>query len=203
MLDQYKIDTAKYYLKQFQDEIKLNDFSWMEELRYSDRSYVYAFLMENNVDILKRIDIIYSALFLNLDPDKFKNLVIPKNIKIVEEGAFHGCKIENIIFDNTKLSQLPAGVFRNCGTLKTIVLPKNLKILPIRCFSNCINLLKVELPDSLQLIGKDAFENCPEDLQIVANYRDVQKIKAPKSDIEFLKNHVVFTHNDVYEDDVF
>lgn len=194
MLDNYDIQQAKRRLKEHEDEIKRNDFSWLESLYYDDRADIVAFLMMNGFDILKHLTALYKGMFLELDADKSKRIVIPRNVEEVRNAAFSGCKFETIIFNNTKIMQLPSLAFARVGTLKKIVLPSNLKIIPTRCFYSCNNLKEIEIPDSVQIIGKEAFYDCPDDLKITANYRTVQKIKAPKSDIEFLKTHLVFNH---------
>ena len=199
MLSSYDIEDAKRELRNHTEEIAKNDFSFLENCSY--RFKVVAYLFENRFNLLKYLDTIYNNMFRLVDPDVIKKLTIPNNIKEIQRDGFLGCKATEIIFNNYNIRILPERLFSDNVYLKKIILPQNLKIIPSYCFFNSRELKELMLPDSVQIIGKGAFENCNEELKITANYRTMNKIKAPKSEIEFLKSHLSFIHSENEENE--
>ncbi|MBQ9279496.1 MAG: leucine-rich repeat domain-containing protein [Clostridia bacterium] len=98
----------------------------------------------------------------------FENLsitkvVLPYDLQVIEDFAFHGCKeLEEVIFPE-KLLEIRTGAFLGCFKLKQADLSKtSLKKngLKNRCFESCTDLEKVLFNDELQVIGEEAFRCC-------------------------------------------
>lgn len=139
--------------------------------------------------------------FMEKLPDYFmqnsediSSIVIPGNIKMIGKGAFKNSAVETVKLENG-IEVLGTGCFEDCKNLKAIDLSDTITAIPNSCFKGCVNLVKVFLPDNIQTIGADAFSGC-DNVEIIANYRTKDKIRAKKSDYEFLKQHLKFTHND-------
>lgn len=117
------------------------------------------------------------------DAPGIKKVIIPGNVKSIDEGAFFVCKqLEEVIIQEGLLS-IGETAFSECVNLKHIVLPKTLQTIGRFAFSHCEALTSitipdgvttlsdyifcdcaalsdVDIPDSITTIGKNAFSNC-------------------------------------------
>lgn len=132
-------------------------------------------------------------------PDRFleesrniKQIMIPGNVKKIGRNAFDSSSLVQVDME-PGVELLGSECFYNCKDLEVINLSDTIKAIPNLAFAGCTNLKKIFLPDSIQIIGSEAFTGC-EDVEIVANYRQADKIRAKKADYEFLKKHLKFTH---------
>jgi hypothetical protein len=113
-----------------------------------------------------------------------KDAVIPADgsVEVIGEGAFCGCKIEQVVIPDTvteirgyafsecdrlRSISLPAGIteiaphtFRECKAMETIDLPEGIKTIGERAFDGCGSLISLEIPDSTTDIGEYAFDGC-------------------------------------------
>lgn len=132
--------------------------------------------------------------YFMFNSEDITSLVIPGNIKQIGRNAFKDSAIETIKLEDG-VEILGVGCFEGCKNLKAVDLADTITAIPNDCFKGCVNLTRVFLPDNIRTIGADAFLGC-DNVEIVANYRAKDKIRAKKSDYEFLKQHLKFTHND-------
>ena len=121
--------------------------------------------ISDNHPILEFIDnaLIYKPekkLVIYLSTSKESKYEIPKEIEIIGDIAFYGCK-------NLKEINIPDGVqllgdkaFEGCTNLDEIKIPDNVQSIGFNAFFRCINLKKINIPESVKTIGKDAFEDC-------------------------------------------
>ncbi|MFK8274000.1 leucine-rich repeat domain-containing protein [Capnocytophaga canimorsus] len=110
---------------------------------------------------------------------KLTAIKLPRDIRIVEGGAFSGCsdlvsvtlpegvvKIENEAFQhckNLKVINIPASVvsigeraFLNCTSLKSIIIPSGIAVIQGEAFANT-GLTSITIPGSIKNIGQRAF----------------------------------------------
>ena len=123
---------------------------------------------------------------------RVKDLLIPGNIKIISGRAFYDSNLRSVKMESG-VKTIEAQCFEGCKSLEVVDLSDTIENIPSEAFADCINLKRLFLPDSIKTIGNNAFKNC-DDIEIVANFRVKDKIKARKSDLEFLKKHLKFTH---------
>ena len=113
---------------------------------------------------------------------KTGSVIIPQNIRYIEEKAFQGCEkiksisipdgvthINNYAFaDCSNLTSviipnsviyLGESAFENDASLASVTLSDNLLNIELRTFENCQNLSSVILPGNLKTIGEYAFSN--------------------------------------------
>jgi hypothetical protein len=116
-----------------------------------------------------------------------KNIVIPGNVKIIENSTFQNCKnLVSVTFEEG-VTTVGNSAFYNCSSLTTVILPTTLKTIGEAAFNYCalnevdlsnvthINnhafdhnteLTKVKLSSSCTFIGSRAFQNCGDILTI-------------------------------------
>ena len=87
-------------------------------------------------------------------------VIIPDNIKIIDENAFKDSRLEEIIF-NDSLEEINDYAFRNCN-FKILNFPKSLKKIGKFAFSCNKNLKNIVLNEKLQIIDEYAFLDCCE-----------------------------------------
>lgn len=96
-----------------------------------------------------------------------ETLVIPKNVRKIEQGAFVNVKgLKTLVLlghtevaQNTHNETGPNSVFENTG-LSQVILPENYQGTHYSAFGNCTNLTKVDLKNSPNNVPAHAFENC-------------------------------------------
>lgn len=107
--------------------------------------------------------------FLSQCTIEIKEVIISKNVKIIEYDAFLGCKTLEKVTVEKGLVEIGDNAFNQCINLKEVYLSNGVIKIGERAFSKCTNLKKIVLPDSIQEIGKKAFEFCKSDIEIIAS----------------------------------
>ncbi|EAI3389573.1 leucine-rich repeat domain-containing protein [Campylobacter coli] len=104
---------------------------------------------------------------MNLTEEKVKSLgldtkeevVIPKDIKVIEKDTFkYNTKIRKVIL-NEGLEVIEKHAFRKCESLEEIILPDSLKSIGEYAFYDCC-LKKLKLNEGLEVIKACAFLSC-------------------------------------------
>ena len=116
-------------------------------------------------------------------------LVIPKNVTLLGEGAFKNCSFSSILFedgidlrtigsqcffDDTRLSahlEIPQSVqsigsnaFDNCTSLPSVTIPKSVTTIASYAFANCTSLTKLKCDATTPpTLGSGVFNNIPKD----------------------------------------
>ncbi|MCL1988422.1 MAG: Mur ligase family protein [Firmicutes bacterium] len=105
-----------------------------------------------------------------LDCNSLTRVVLPKNLRILEESAFSRCQ-----------------------KLREVVM--NDKVLEIhrRAFGNCTNLRQINIPPSCTVIGEEAFLNC-EKLTIYGKIGSFAEEYARQNNIPFAEDNFPFVH---------
>lgn len=179
-------------LKNNKSYIQRNDWEGLfNSLGTSTRPAIAEYILNRTkIPLMDRLKNIPPCLFQGLDMER---IVIPGHIKSIGASAFKDSKLKEVIIE-TGVQTLGKECFANCEQLNKIDLADTITNIPSLCFSGDTELKKVFLPDGVRTIGSGAFNEC-NDVEIVANFRDKDKIRAKKSDYEFLKKHLKFTHN--------
>jgi hypothetical protein len=93
---------------------------------------------DNDIEsILKKVDVIDKNTIPNEFRESITKIVIPDNIKRIDNRAFY-----------------------NCESLKEITIPNSVTSIGDEAFSWCISLTSITIPNSVKIIGNEAFHNC-------------------------------------------
>lgn len=114
-------------------------------------------LLEGEIIIPKNVTAISREAFK--DFKEIKKITIPGNVKIVEEFAFSGCDVEEVVIEEG-LKEIRQGAFKKCKNLRKASLPSTIKNIGEEAFCQCRNLTEANLPEGLKTIEKDLFRNC-------------------------------------------
>jgi len=72
-----------------------------------------------------------------------KEIILPKNLAVINDCAFYGCKqLEKVVIPST-LKEIHEGAFENCSVLKEIGIPLSLNKVDMFAFDGCDSLEKV------------------------------------------------------------
>lgn len=87
------------------------------------------------------------------------NIEIPSNVTKIGYHAFRQCQFKNINLPKN-LELIDTGAFESCTSLEKITIPPRVKEIGSYAFDHCSNLKKIELPDSITKIGRGSFYSC-------------------------------------------
>lgn len=87
---------------------------------------------------------------------------IPSTVKVIEDGAFHGCtNLSSVIFDgSSQLTSLGSQAFKECRALTSIEIPNGITSLGDGTFEGCIWLTSVKIPNGVTSLGNCNFKEC-------------------------------------------
>ncbi|MCL2488906.1 MAG: leucine-rich repeat domain-containing protein [Oscillospiraceae bacterium] len=83
--------------------------------------------------------------------------ILPENLTKISEGAFSGCKLENIILPDN-LVVIERAAFYNTK-IGEIIIPDKIVNIGQYTFAGCKNLQKIIIPNSVMKIDETAFDN--------------------------------------------
>ena len=86
---------------------------------------------------------------------KIDSLVIPDNVKYINECDFRVLNFTNIIPDG--ITRIHSGAFKGCTNLTSVTIPNNVTSIGSYAFANCTNLTSVVIPESVTSIERSAF----------------------------------------------
>lgn len=90
------------------------------------------------------------------DYSSVKKLIIMEGIVGVEENAFNGWSVQEVILPST-LKVIAKKAFYKCLSLSSIVIPEGVEEIDDYAFYGCSSLLDIQLPSSLRIIGNRSF----------------------------------------------
>ena len=102
---------------------------------------------------------------VGIDEDAFEgtrieNIVLPKSVKFIGNAAFaQGLGLINITLSN-ELNSIEPYAFVQCYNLKEIVLPSKLASIGYFAFGFCQSLKSVRIPKSVTEMGEKVFFEC-------------------------------------------
>ena len=88
------------------------------------------------------------------------NIVLPKVIKSIGNGAFAYCdELKSVKIPNG-VSSIESHAFRDCTSLTSVLIPDSVTAIGNSAFSGCASLTSIAIPDSATSIGKYTFSSC-------------------------------------------
>lgn len=88
-----------------------------------------------------------------------KTVHLGEEIHIICDGAFQGCAIERVWFEDT-LTDIGANSFRRCENLRDVSAGNGLRRIGDNAFAQCRNLKGFFLSDKIESVGERAFWGC-------------------------------------------
>jgi hypothetical protein len=121
-------------------------------------------------------------------------LVIPKNIKAMENNALSGVTAPSLVIDSPDI-KMGSDVLSE-SYFNKISLADGIKSVPKGFCKYCSVTSQVYLPESVTRIKNDAFAECADSIRIITPYRDnpADRLIIPKGEIEWYRKHLRFTH---------
>ncbi len=83
--------------------------------------------------------------------------IVPDGVRVIGEGAFHGCAFLEGVTLPEGLEEIEDRGFYSCCNLKELILPKSLKVIGNNAFTDCSRVEKLVIPAGVVRIGEDAF----------------------------------------------
>ena len=91
---------------------------------------------------------------------KIEEIILPKNLEVINDYAFYNCKnLTSIEIPSTVIS-IGASAFSGCSSLTSIEIPDNITSIENNAFYGCSSLTSIEIPNSVTSIGIAAFAGC-------------------------------------------
>jgi len=84
---------------------------------------------------------------------------VPDNVNVMGSSVFASCYSLTKVILPAALTEIPVGIFRDCGNLKEVVIQDRVTLIDQVAFANS-GIEEITLPDSLLTIGRDAFQTC-------------------------------------------
>ena len=114
--------------------------------------------IQENLVINPNINFIVGGVFQ--DFEKLESIVLPNNIKCIEEYTFQNCINLESIEISSGVNWIGRSAFYNCKSLKGILIPDSVREIYESTFENCEKLSEIKLPTELEYIGELAFGGC-------------------------------------------
>ena len=83
--------------------------------------------------------------------------IVPDGVRVIGEGAFHGCAFLERVTLPEGLEEIEDRGFYSCCNLKELILPKSLKVIGDNAFTDCSHVEKLVIPAGVVRIGEDVF----------------------------------------------
>ena len=97
-----------------------------------------------------------------------RRITIPKNVKIIESGAFYGTPLVRVYYnavdanneyvEHTDGTSAYERIFPE--SLARVIIGEGVKSIPDELFNECKNITRVEMPSTVESIGDYAFNGC-------------------------------------------
>lgn len=137
-------------------------------------------------DICRGIDDITSLVIpegvVSIGDRAFKNCTslktvrLPSTLESIGSYVFVDChNLTEINLQDTKLKDIPCGMFSECFNLDNVTLPKTIEYIDCRGFTNCWRFTEFVVPSKCKGIGHSAFSRC----------KELEYLYIPKSVTEF------------------
>jgi tetratricopeptide (TPR) repeat protein len=166
----YAADNGEFWCIENEDYVEISSFRPSPV----DRTFEYFEIPEfiNK----KPVKIIGESAFSDV---KMKGVILPAHVEVIKESAFHGCNIENIIF-NDVLKEIGVNAFVNCriadlvipdsvteispyafwaSNIDNVIIGKGINKINAGVFSGA-HVKTVTLPPKLEAIEENAFWYC-------------------------------------------
>lgn len=111
----------------------------------------------NNITLSDKVTNIHKGAFMESGLTK---IILPGNIKTIEEDTFNGCSNLTIISIPEGVRSIEKSAFEYCTKLTSIVIPDSVISIGDRAFGTCKNIQEIVIPNGTKSIGKNAFCYC-------------------------------------------
>ena len=120
----------------------------------------------SSIDLPESLEKIGEGAFAAVDggSSKLRRITIPKNVKIIESGAFYGTPLVRVYYNaadanyNTDGSMGYERLFPE--SLARVIIGEGVKSIPDGLFNGCKNIARVEMSSTVERIGDYAFNGC-------------------------------------------
>ncbi len=114
-----------------------------------------------------------------------KEVILPRNLLYLGEGAYQGCtRLYRIILPNT-LTSIPARLLCGCSDLKRFDIPEGVQEIGEAAFSGCTGLMDIIIPEGVMTIGENAFSDMNSEFTIRCYMRSAAEQYARKHNVPF------------------
>jgi hypothetical protein len=116
----------------------------------------------NNTVYISVGDVLFNKaqnILIRYPRGKQGSYTIPKNVTIIGDGAFAGCKKLTSIMIPNSVTTIGDGAFAG-SSLTSIMIPGSVTDIGKGTFKKCILLTSIEIPGSVKTIGEQAFAGC-------------------------------------------
>lgn len=93
-------------------------------------------------------------------PKKYKSIILPNTITVIEKEAFKTCLNLRHVKLPTNLKSIGSRSFTYCSSLKELELPNSVEFIGKETFFSCVSLEKINIPTSLRVLPKKLFAHC-------------------------------------------
>lgn len=100
------------------------------------------------------------GLFNSDNYSKVKEIIIPRTVEKIGEGAFKGNDNLEKIEIPSKVEEIADETFMDCKSIKIIKLPDGVEKIGDKAFYNCSSMDTIQLCDNIEKIGGYAFYGC-------------------------------------------
>lgn len=126
-----------------------------------ERILLIDFLYSIGVNVLDYVTVLYDGMFWQYTfLDEYRNIVLPSNIKQIDENVFRTTNIASLDMSNITVDYIPSCFCALCGTLSSIKFPKGLKAIGSQAFSSNKSLTSINIPEGVTYLERNAFYNC-------------------------------------------
>ncbi len=88
-----------------------------------------------------------------------EKVVLPENLKRIEESAFELCNLSDIEIPDT-VTSIGNAAFKGCDEMQTAYIPDSVTDFGTDVFADCYEISSVRLPDGMSEIPAGTFTNC-------------------------------------------
>ena len=141
------------------------------------------FSKKTNVVIPKGILKINNGAFS--DCSSLASVTIPDSVTTIGEKAFYYCESLTSITIPNSVTTIGDEAFSDCNSLTSITIPNSVTTIGDEAFSSCNSLTSITIPDSVTTIGESAFSDCGS-LTILCNPGSYAEKYCKKNNIECL-----------------
>ncbi len=134
--------------------------------------------------------------------DKLIVVEMGKNVKRIDDDAFHGCTNLSDVTLNEGLKEIGQYAFMQCRSLKQLEIPKHVKKIEHGAFAFA-GLEEIEIPGSVKVVGDEAFGSCSA-LKKVILHEGIETVESGAfSSCEKLKKAELAASITTYESNIF
>lgn len=137
------------------DVIQPSITSMWYSINVGDLTYI---LVQSGIDPLKYMNKIPTRCFYKWYDSV--SIVIPNNIKSIQELAFWDCRGLTSITIPDSVTSIGDSAFWGCSGLTSITIPDSITSISRGMFSGCSNLTNIVISDKVTSINEYTFENC-------------------------------------------